>query len=153
MDATGRHKGVLFKRDGTDPSLRNDDAREETLLENLLIGVQRVTQTAFYIGCGAAMFAWEALEKLFQTMYGAGSRTLLAVKKDEKKRDRPGKPRKVTVPMLPIDGYDRLEVGQVLERLAGLSERELRLIRRYEEANRNREEVLREIDRRLAGNR
>lgn len=155
MDAMNRREGSLFHSEITIRTRENGSDRpdgKKIILEDFLVGVQKVTLTALYIGCGAAMYAWEALGKFFQTLYVPGRRMPLSATRIEKKPRRAGKPRKMTVPILPIDGYDRLEMGQVMERLARLSERALRLVRNYEASNRNRDEILRAIDRRLAGN-
>ena len=50
---------------------------------------------------------------------------------------------------LPIDDYDRLTVREVSERLEDLSEQEIRIIRSYEQQHKNREILLRQLDRRL----
>lgn len=155
MDAMNRRKGALFHSEITIRTRENGSDRpdgKKKILEDLLVGVQKVTLTALYISCGAAMYAWEALGKFFQTLSVPGRRMPLSATRIEKKPRRAGKPRKMAVPILPIDSYDRLETGQVMERLAGLSERALRLVRNYEASNRNRDEILRAIDRRLAGN-
>lgn len=155
MDAMNRRKGAPFHSEITIRTRENGSDRpdgKKTILEDLLVGVQKVTLTALYISCGAAMYAWEALGKFFQTLSVPGHRMPLSATRIEKKPTRARKPRKMAVPILPIDGYDRLETGQVMERLAGLSERALRLVRNYEASNRNRDEILRAIDRRLAGN-
>ncbi len=49
----------------------------------------------------------------------------------------------------PIEGYDEMNVGEVTERLDGLSEAELRRVRTYEQGNKNRETLIAQIDRRL----
>ena len=49
----------------------------------------------------------------------------------------------------PIDEYDQLNVQQVNDALEGLSEYELEKVRRYEESNKNRVTVLREVERLL----
>jgi hypothetical protein len=49
----------------------------------------------------------------------------------------------------PIAGHDEMNVGQLTERLEGLSEEELRRVRDYERRNKNRETLLGHIDRRL----
>ena len=49
----------------------------------------------------------------------------------------------------PIEGYDEMNVGEVTERLDGLSEAELRRVRNYEQGNKYRETVIAQIDRRL----
>ncbi len=49
----------------------------------------------------------------------------------------------------PINEYDELNVQQVNQALEGLSEYELEKVRRYEESNKNRVTVLREVERLL----
>ena len=49
----------------------------------------------------------------------------------------------------PIEGYDEMNAEEIAERLAGLSEAELRRTRNYEQGNRNRQTLIAEIDRRL----
>ena len=49
----------------------------------------------------------------------------------------------------PIEGYDELTVDEVSGRLGGLSVEELRVVRDYEERNKNRETILEQLDRRI----
>jgi hypothetical protein len=49
----------------------------------------------------------------------------------------------------PIAGYDEMNVGELTERLEGLSEEELRRVRDYEQRNKNRQTLLGQIERRL----
>ena len=49
----------------------------------------------------------------------------------------------------PIEGYDELTVDEVSSRLCGLSGEELRVVRDYEERNKNRETVLEQLDRKI----
>jgi uncharacterized membrane-anchored protein YhcB (DUF1043 family) len=49
----------------------------------------------------------------------------------------------------PIEGYDELNVEEVTSRLEGLSEAELRRVRNYEQRNKNRENIIAQVDRRL----
>ena len=49
----------------------------------------------------------------------------------------------------PIEGYDELTVDEVSGRLGGLAVEELRVIRDYEERNKNRETILEQLDRRI----
>lgn len=130
-----------------------ENERDTAILEEILCGVQRFTKTALYIGCGAAMFAWEAIEKVFQKLSGSGAHPRSSIKKIDKKPKRSVRPQKIKVPILPIDGYDRLDIDRIMERLSELSEQELSFLRQYEEENRNREEILQEIVRRLTGRR
>ncbi len=48
----------------------------------------------------------------------------------------------------PIEGYDELSVKKISERLDGLSVEELERIRAYEKKNKNRESLLKQIERR-----
>ena len=49
----------------------------------------------------------------------------------------------------PIEGYDELTVDEVSGRLDGLTVEELRMIRDYEERNKNRDTILERLDRRI----
>ncbi len=49
----------------------------------------------------------------------------------------------------PLEGYDGLTVDEVAGRLSGLSADELRVVRDYEERNKNRDTILEELDRRI----
>jgi ATP-dependent Clp protease ATP-binding subunit ClpA len=49
----------------------------------------------------------------------------------------------------PIEGYDELTVEEVSDRLEGLSTEELRVVRDYEERNKNRDTLLEELDRKI----
>jgi ATP-dependent Clp protease ATP-binding subunit ClpA len=51
----------------------------------------------------------------------------------------------------PIEGYDELTVGEVSDRLDGLSTEELRVVRDYEERNKKRDTLLEELDRKIRG--
>ncbi len=51
----------------------------------------------------------------------------------------------------PIEGYDELTVEEVSGRLGSLSAEELRVVRDYEERNKNRGTILEELDRKIRG--
>ncbi len=51
----------------------------------------------------------------------------------------------------PIEGYDELTVDEVAGRLSRLSAEELRVVRDYEERNKNRDTILEQLDRRIRG--
>ena len=55
----------------------------------------------------------------------------------------------VAVQRPPIEGYDELNVKEVGQALEGLSAYELEKVRRYEEANKNRVTLLRDLESRL----
>jgi hypothetical protein len=50
---------------------------------------------------------------------------------------------------LPIDEYHHKTVDQIVRRLDGLSERQVRALRRYEQSHKQRKTLLKQIDRRL----
>jgi hypothetical protein len=49
----------------------------------------------------------------------------------------------------PIEGYDELNVEEISGRLGDLSAEELRLVRDYEERNKNRDTILEQLDRKI----
>ena len=49
----------------------------------------------------------------------------------------------------PIEGYDELTVEEVSGRLGSLSAEDLRVVRDYEERNKNRDTILEQLDRRI----
>jgi membrane-bound lytic murein transglycosylase len=49
----------------------------------------------------------------------------------------------------PIEGYDELAVEEISGRLGGLSTEELRMVRDYEERNKNRGTILEQLDRKI----
>ncbi|MBA2693396.1 MAG: hypothetical protein H0U65_13050, partial [Rubrobacter sp.] len=56
---------------------------------------------------------------------------------------------KRTITGIRIEGYDELNVGEVVERLDDLSAEELQRVRAYEQRNKNRVTLLKQIDRRI----
>ena len=54
-----------------------------------------------------------------------------------------------TMTEVQIEGYDELNVGEAVERLDNLSAEELQRVRAYEQRNKNRVTLLRQIDRRI----
>jgi hypothetical protein len=51
---------------------------------------------------------------------------------------------------LPIENYDELSIQEVSKKLQGLTEQEIRIIRSYEQRHKNRETLLKQLDRKLA---
>jgi hypothetical protein len=49
----------------------------------------------------------------------------------------------------PIPGYDELNVGEISERLDGLTAAQIREVREYEKRNKNRETLIEQLDRKL----
>ncbi|GEM_PF-3119385 len=155
MSKTEQRQGILLRttraKNASPPAAKKE--KSPPVLENIFVGVQQITKTALYISCGAAMYAWEAIEKVVQSLYGSRTHARFLVKNAEKTPKPPGRAQKIKIPILPIDDYDRLDESQIVPQLEGLSDRALRLLRGYEEENRNRGAILREIDRRLMGRR
>jgi hypothetical protein len=52
---------------------------------------------------------------------------------------------------LPIEGYDELSVEEISGHIGSLSAEDVRVVRVYEERNKNRETLLEQLDRRLRG--
>ena len=50
---------------------------------------------------------------------------------------------------VPIEGYDEMNVGEVVERLDNLSAKELKATLAYERQNKNRDTLVEQIDRRI----
>jgi hypothetical protein len=50
---------------------------------------------------------------------------------------------------VPIEDYDNLNVGEIVEQLDGLSADELQKVRAYEKQNKDRDTLLEQIDRRI----
>jgi uncharacterized protein (DUF433 family) len=50
---------------------------------------------------------------------------------------------------VPIEGYDEMNVSEIVERLDNLSAEELQAARTYEKQNKNRDTLLEQIDRRI----
>src|SRR3712207_4321842 len=55
----------------------------------------------------------------------------------------------VSGPQFPIANYDELNVGEISDRLGGLTAAQLREIREYEKRNKNRETLIEQLDRNL----
>jgi len=66
---------------------------------------------------------------------------------------KPAEKAKLTrrVPVLPIENYDTLELGELLDHLGDLTEAEMTVVLAYERAHRNRNEVVTALDGRLGG--
>jgi hypothetical protein len=51
----------------------------------------------------------------------------------------------------PIEGYDELSVEEISGHIGSLSAEDVRVVRVYEERNKNRETLLEQLDRRIRG--
>jgi hypothetical protein len=57
---------------------------------------------------------------------------------------------KIIVPILPIDNYNQLNDSEIIQKLRGLSVKQLHLLQAFESANKNRKILLEAIDQYLA---
>jgi hypothetical protein len=80
------------------------------------------------------------------TRSGAGSR---GKEESQAESTAPEQSRRAGDEELPIEDYDSLNIKQISERLAELSDEEIEQLRRYEAANKNRSTLLRRLDERL----
>jgi len=124
-----------------------DHSNQRLFWDKWLSGAQLAMKIVFFIGCGAVVIILERLTHLFKTADGAV--TPSATEQPET-RSATGQPQRIKVPMVPIDNYNRLDSSEILRRLTGLSNEQLRIVRAYETRQKNREEVLEAIDRHLS---
>lgn len=121
--------------------------------------VRQLADDVIVTGYGASLMVYERLSELAQQAHEKGTGTreeagplakffldMFAPPKKARKARPPTK-----VPVLPIADYNSLTVSQVAERLAGLTEEQLKIVRQYEAEHKNRKGVLQAIDQRLAG--
>src|SRR5829696_675473 len=64
-------------------------------------------------------------------------------------KDAKGAQKNTETATFPIEGYDEMNVGEVSERLDGLSVDELKRVRKYEKANKNRRTLRKEMKRKI----
>jgi hypothetical protein len=64
-------------------------------------------------------------------------------------KDAKGAQKNTETATFPIEGYDEMNVGEVSERLDGLSVDELKRVRKYEKANKNRGTLRKEMKQRI----
>jgi hypothetical protein len=127
------------------PSL-NDGREINAFLAPFGRGVQYILQTPLFIIVGIIVTAWEAVNKLFQTVSAQGAQYSSVLG-----GARPAAaPTNIKVPILPIDNYSRLNVEEVIRRLDGLTVTELGVVKIFESSHENRVTILRAIDKRLA---
>jgi hypothetical protein len=121
--------------------------------------VRQLADDVMVVGYGASLLVYVRLSELAQQAHEKGTANReeagplakffldMFAPPQKAKKIRP----LTKVPVLPIADYDSLTVSQVEERLEGLSEEQLQIVRRYEVAHKNRRGVLQAIDQRLAG--
>jgi hypothetical protein len=123
-------------------------SNEEPFFAKWLRGAQLAAKIVFFIGCGAIVIAMEQLMKLFKAADVDG---LPRASGETEVPNAQGQPERIKVPMLPIDNYNQLDSNQTINRLAGLSDEQLRIVKAYETRHKNRGDVLEAIDQHLAG--
>jgi len=121
-----------------------DHSDQRLFWDKCLSGAQLAMKIVFFIGCGAVVIILERLTHLFKAVDGDGT------KGQPETRSATGPPKRIKVPMVPIDNYNRLDSSEVIRLLSGLSNEQLRIVRGYEARQKNREEVLEAIDRHLS---
>ncbi len=132
--------GISKKSNSTSleiPIINKDRIDKKTILDHLLRGVLLITQTAFFIACGAVIVTLESFTNLF--------------KFDRPKTQKAEKiAHKIIVPILPIDNYNQLDEDGIIQKLKGLSAKQLHMLRNFERSDKNRKIVLDSIDQCLA---
>lgn len=123
---------------------------EGSIINKWLRGAQLAARIVFFIACGAVALILDRLLNLLKPAAGDGVQNS---SNPSDTRNAQGRPARIKVPMLPIDNYNQLDSKQVMNRLAGLSNEQLQMIRSHEARQKNRGDVLDAIDRQLAGNR
>ena len=126
--------------------IKNRSGEEGSLMAKWLRGAQLAAQIVFFIGCVAVAIALERLMNLFKTAAGDG---VSPASGQPEVRNAQGHPERIKVPMLPIDNYNQLDSNQLIHRLAGLSDEQLRIVKAHETGHKSREDVLEAIDQRL----
>jgi hypothetical protein len=120
---------------------------EGSLMNKWLRGAQIAARVVFFIACGAVVIILERLLNLLKPSAGEG---VQSPSNPSVMRTSHGQPERIKVPMLPIDNYNQLDSIQVMNRLAGLSNEQLQMIRAHEARHKNRKGVLDAIDRQFA---
>jgi hypothetical protein len=123
---------------------------EGSFINKWLRGAQLAARIVFFIACGAIALILERLLNLLKPKDGD---EVLNPSNPSDTRNAQGQPARIKVPMLPIDNYNQLDSNQVMNRLAGLSNEQLQMIRSHEARQKNRGDVLDAIDRQLAESR
>lgn len=119
------------------PIIKKDRIDKKTILDHLLRGVLMITQTAFFIACGAVVVTLESFTNLF--------------KLDRPKSQKAEKTaQKIIIPILPIDNYNQLDDDEIIQKLQGLSTKQLHMLRNFESSDKNRKIVLESIEQCLA---
>jgi hypothetical protein len=125
---------------------QNAKEDEDSSFNYLGRGIQFMIQTPLFIIVGIIVVVWETVSKLFQTVYSQGAQYSAGLA-----GAKPGvTPTKVKVPILPIDNYSRLDAGEVISRLEGLSLGELGVVKNFESSHENRAPILEAIEKRIA---
>ncbi len=139
---------------------RRKRAAERTeWLEQKIAQARKLAEEAVVVGYGATLIAKDKLQDLAEEAHELGAEKrdeadpmtrfflqLFSNPPDEKERETA----QVKVPVLPIENYNELTVEEVTARLDNLTADQLKMVRDYETAHKNRKGVVEEIDRRTA---
>jgi len=120
---------------------------ERSLFSKWLRGAELAARVVFFIACGAVAIILDQFLNLLKPSVGEG---VQSPSNPSVVRNSHGQPERIKVPVLPIDNYNQLDSDQVMNRLAGLSNEQLQMVRSYEARQKNRADVLDAIDRQLA---
>ncbi len=120
--------------------------------------LRRVAKDVVLTGIGFSVLAGRAVMNTLQAAHNAGqeaaehpgslTRALVDLVSPKPVQTKP--PLSRNVPVLPIADYGNLSAEEILTRLEGLTQEQLRVLREYEEAHEKRAEVLEALDARLA---
>jgi hypothetical protein len=133
------HQNVM---EDTEPSaykipiiIKNGKMGKKTVIDYALKGAFIITQTTFFIACGAIAIALESLGKLLKTFYESPAhRPIVQTQKALIK--------KIKVPILPIDHYNNLGEDEILRQLKVLPKDQLKILKSFEAENQNRRVII-----------
>ena len=146
MNAVNETQKSSLATTGAVPSEKlviHDRTEARIFFDKMLKSVQIIVKAVFFIGCGAVAIALERLGDLVRTASAVEISPPSDLSTEEK-------PQVIKVPIFPIDDYNQLNSGRILESLIGLSAEQLWIVRNYETTHKNRSGVLKAIDQRLA---
>lgn len=106
-------------------------------------------RAVLFVGIGIALLAKDEIEKFFKAAYEKGA---AYYEGSPAATNGARSSKKVKVPILPINNYNRLNPDQIIQNLEGLSPSQLQLVRDFEGSNKNRKRILQAIEKRLGKN-
>lgn len=121
-----------------------DRPPKRSFVDQFVKGIQLLAETFFFMGCGAVRFAWEGMAKIVKNGQDQIPKRLPFSAPVSAPRPT------VRIPILPLDDYNQLNAAEIVKLLATLSPEQLRVLKEFEESNKNRKTVLAAIDQRLS---